>query len=172
MLTEVNVTLSVLHDYPAPDAISCAFAHRVIGADYDTGVDIAYDGRISHRQNVALVKLMGLDLVRCDGSVDLRQYDGAAYVDSQGANARAIAQALKDAQVPTLIVVDHHEAQEGLSPEFADIRPAGAAATIYAGYLKERPVQMDKARREHVMVTTSLMHGIVTDTNGLVRAGS
>jgi nanoRNase/pAp phosphatase (c-di-AMP/oligoRNAs hydrolase) len=162
----------VLHDYPDPDAISSAFAHRMISAEFDIEVDIVYDGRISHRQNVALVKLLGIDLIRYDETLDVKQYDGAVYVDNQGANARTITQALVDADVPVLIVVDHHEAQEGLSPQFADIRRAGSVATVYAGYLERGLVQMDRSRKEHVIVATSLMHGIITDTNGFVRAGA
>jgi nanoRNase/pAp phosphatase (c-di-AMP/oligoRNAs hydrolase) len=162
----------VLHDYPDPDAISCAFAHQMLSAGFDIEVDIVYDGRISHQQNVALVKLMGIELTPYDESVNVKQYDGAVFVDNQGANASLITQALMDAGVPILVVVDHHEAQEGLSPEFSEVRRAGSVATIYAGYLKDGLVQMERSRREHVMVATSLMHGIITDTNGLVRASA
>jgi nanoRNase/pAp phosphatase (c-di-AMP/oligoRNAs hydrolase) len=161
----------VLHDYPDPDAISSAFAHRLISAGFDIEADIVYDGRISHQQNVALVKLMGIDLVRYDESLDVSQYDGAVFVDNQGANAAAIVRALDDAGVPALIVVDHHKEQDGLSPQFTDLRPSGAVATIYAGYLEAGLIQMDGSRRDHVMVATSLMHGVMTDTDGFVRAG-
>jgi nanoRNase/pAp phosphatase (c-di-AMP/oligoRNAs hydrolase) len=162
----------VLHDYPDPDAISAAFAHQLISAELDIEADIVYSGTISHQQNVALVKLMGIDLVRYDESLELERYDGAVYVDNQGANAKTIAQALTGGHVPVLIVVDHHQAQEGLSPQFADLRQTGSVATIYADYLRGGLVRMEKSRREHVMVATSLMHGIMTDTNGFVRAGT
>ena len=58
----------VLQDYPDPDAISSAFAHQLISAAFDIKCDIAYDGKISHPQNIALVKLLGIELVRFDGS--------------------------------------------------------------------------------------------------------
>jgi nanoRNase/pAp phosphatase (c-di-AMP/oligoRNAs hydrolase) len=45
-----------LQDFPDPDAISSAFAHQIISAEFDIAVDIVYGGRISHMQNVALVK--------------------------------------------------------------------------------------------------------------------
>jgi nanoRNase/pAp phosphatase (c-di-AMP/oligoRNAs hydrolase) len=163
--------LIVLHDYPDPDALSCAFAHQLISAEYDIEADIVYDGRISHQQNLALVRLTGIDLIQYDGALDVKQYDGAVYVDNQGANARTIVRAMEEAGIPALIVVDHHETQEGISPQFADIRQIGAVATIYAGYLKEGLVEMSKSRAEHVKVATSLMHGIFADTNGFVRAG-
>jgi nanoRNase/pAp phosphatase (c-di-AMP/oligoRNAs hydrolase) len=72
--------------------------------------------------------------------------------------------------VPALIVVDHHEAQERLQPQFSDIRRTGAAATIYAEYLEHGLVQMEKSQKDHVMAATALMHGIITDTGGFIRA--
>ena len=63
----------VLHDFPDPDAISSAFAHRLISAEYDIEVDILFTGKISHSQNIALVKLLGIDLIPYDGNRDLNQ---------------------------------------------------------------------------------------------------
>lgn len=48
--------LVVLQDFPDPDGISSAFVHQIISAEFDIAVDIVYGGRISHMQNVALVK--------------------------------------------------------------------------------------------------------------------
>jgi nanoRNase/pAp phosphatase (c-di-AMP/oligoRNAs hydrolase) len=81
-----------------------------------------------------------------------------------------VTQALETAGVPPLIVVDHHEAQERLKPEFSDIRRTGAVATIYAKYLEQGLVEMDKSRQEHVIAATALMHGILSDTQGFTRA--
>jgi nanoRNase/pAp phosphatase (c-di-AMP/oligoRNAs hydrolase) len=161
----------VLQDFPDPDGISAAFAHQIIGAEFDIDVDIVYSGRISHLQNVALVKLLGISLVRYTPSLDLDQYDGAVFVDNQGTSAETITQALEEHEVPSLIVVDHHEFQERLTPEFSDIREVGATATIYAEYLANGLLQMDKSRKEHVLAATALMHGLITDTNEFVRAG-
>ena len=68
--------LVVLQDFPDPDGISSAFAHQIISAEFDIAVDIVYHGRISHLQNVALVKLLGIDLIRYTSSLDLEQYAG------------------------------------------------------------------------------------------------
>ena len=70
-----------------------------------------------------------------------------------------------------LVVIDHHEPQDRLRPQFSDIRRVGATATLYAEYLAQGLLPMDKARREHVLAATALMHGILTDTHGLVRGG-
>ena len=66
--------LVVLHNYPDPDAISAAFAHKLISAQYDIDVDILYSGKISHGQNIALVKLLGIDLIPYKDGMDLSGY--------------------------------------------------------------------------------------------------
>ena len=93
-------------------------------------------------------------------------------MDNQGTTAEEIVRHLEEAGVPALVVVDHHELQHRLEPACQDIRrTSGATATIYAEYLEQGIVQMDKSRKEHVMAATALTHGIITDTNGLTRAG-
>lgn len=160
----------VLQNFPDPDAISSAFAHQIISAGFDIEADIVHDGRISHQQNIALVKLLGIELIRYNESLNLEQYAGAVFVDNQGTTTKAIVKALEAVGVPSLIVVDHHEAQERLKPQFSDIRRTGATATIYAEYLEQGLVQMDKSKKDHVVAATALMHGIITDTGGFIRA--
>jgi len=161
----------VIHDFPDPDAISSAFAHRVISNAFDIETDILYSGRLSHQQNLALVRLLGIELTRFNPELDLAQYKGAVYVDNQGTTCAAIVQALEAAHVPPLLVVDHHEPQDFLKPEYQDIRRSGATATIYAGYLEKGLVEMDRSRREHTLLATALMHGIISDTASFNRAG-
>jgi nanoRNase/pAp phosphatase (c-di-AMP/oligoRNAs hydrolase) len=161
----------VLQDYPDPDAISSALAHQLISTAFEIRCDILYSGKISHQQNVALVKLLGIELVRFERSVDLSRYAGAVFVDNQGTTAEEIVRELERNKVPALVVVDHHELQQRLEPLFADIRRSmGATASIYAEYLEQGLLRMDKSRRDHVMLATALTHGILSDTNALVRA--
>ncbi len=163
--------LVVLQDFPDPDAISSAFAHQLMAGRYDIEVDIVYGRKISHRQNRALVRLLGINLHRYDESLKLEKYDGAVFVDNQGTTAGGIMKALDKAGVPPLVVVDHHEPQEVLQAEFADIRRTyGATATIYSEYLERGLIEMDKGNRDHVRLATALTHGIMTDTGGFVRA--
>jgi len=161
-----------LQAYPDPDAIASAFAHRLISARFEIETVIAYSGKISHQQNVALVKLLGIDLVRYDESVNLSDFRGAVFVDNQGTTCETLLKALEAARVPALVVVDHHDLQERLKPEFSDIRHVGAAATIYADYLERGLLDLDKSQREHVVAATALMHGIITDTGGFIHAGA
>jgi nanoRNase/pAp phosphatase (c-di-AMP/oligoRNAs hydrolase) len=161
----------VLQAFPDPDAISSAFAHKLISAQFNIETTLAYSGKISHRQNVALVKLLGIELVHASDIPDFSQFNGSVFVDNQGTTAEEIVKALEAANVPPLIVVDHHEPQDRLKAEFTDIRHTGAAATIYTQYLQEGLLTLDKSRREHVLLATALMHGILTDTNNLAFAG-
>jgi nanoRNase/pAp phosphatase (c-di-AMP/oligoRNAs hydrolase) len=162
----------VLQDFPDPDALASAYAHQLISAAYDIQADIVYAGQISHVQNVALVRLAGMNVIRWNPAADLHKYQAAVFVDNQGTTAVRLAEALEEAGVPALVVVDHHEPQERLQPQFSDIRRVGATATLYAEYLAQGLLAMDKGRRDHVLVATALMHGLLTDTRGLVRANS
>jgi nanoRNase/pAp phosphatase (c-di-AMP/oligoRNAs hydrolase) len=162
--------LVVLHDYPDPDAISSAFAHKLISTEFAIETDIIYTGKISHSQNVALVKLLGIDLGPYDGKIDLSKYQGAVFLDNQGTTVDGIVKSLTAANVPILMVIDHHEPQNILAPEYSDIQKTGSTATIYARYIEEGLLPLQKSRKEHIAVATALMHGILTDTVGFIRA--
>ncbi len=164
--------LIVLHAYPDPDAISSAYAHRLLSAHYGVETDIVYCGAISHGQNLALIRLLKLDLTTYRPGLDLTQYAGAVYVDNQGANCGDLNEALAAAHLPALIVVDHHELQGRLQPVFSDIRRIGATATIYAEYLENGPIKLSKSVAEHSATATALLHGIMVDTGNFVRANA
>ncbi len=162
--------IAVLQDYPDPDAISSAFVHKLISADHDINVDIVYGGRVSHQQNIALVKLLGITLLPASELSNLSVYQGSIFVDGQGTNS-ALTPRLMEAGVPPIAIVDHHTQQEQMpAAEFVDIRHVGATATIYAGYLQTGILKMDRSHRDHVVAATALMHGIMTDTNHFVNA--
>ena len=162
--------LVILHDYPDPDAIASAYAHRLISAQYGIDVTITYRGKISHSQNTALVKLLGIELVPYQASLDISRFQGAVLLDHQGTNAREIIEAIKQAAIPVLIMVDHHELQDFVTAEFSDIRKTGSTATIYSLYIEQGLLPIQKATKEHVAMATALMHGILSDTGGFVRA--
>ncbi len=165
--------LIVLHDFPDPDAISAALAHQLISAEFGISSDVVYAGRISHQQNIAMVRMLNIKLNRFDPSnIDLKQYDGAVFVDGQGTTAEQIVEALETAKVPTIAIVDHHEQQENPpKAEFADIRhDVGSSATIYAEYLEQGLLELDESKREHKVLATALMQGILTDTGSFTRA--
>jgi nanoRNase/pAp phosphatase (c-di-AMP/oligoRNAs hydrolase) len=161
--------IAVLQDFPDPDAISSAFAHQLIAAQFDIAVDIVYERRISHPQNIALVRLLDLDLFRYSEAFDFSRYVGAIFIDNQGTTT-GLLDPLSKAGVPPLMIIDHHERQERLQAQFADIRRIGATATIYTEYLQEGLLPLDRSHPDHVKCATALMHGIRSETNDLIRA--
>ena len=159
-----------IQDYPDPDAIASSVAHRLICLNYGIDVDIVYAGRISHQQNIALVKLLNIELIRYnENNVDFSRYQGSVFIDNQG-KTTALTKKLEAQGIKPIIVVDHHERSGGLTPEFHDIRKIGATASIYTSYLQQGMVELDKTDSFHVRCATALMHGIRSDTNDFIRA--
>jgi nanoRNase/pAp phosphatase (c-di-AMP/oligoRNAs hydrolase) len=162
----------VLQSFPDPDAISSGFAHQMIASHFGIECDIAYDGRISHHENIALVELLQLRLLRIEEKDDLKRYQGSVFIDTQGTTS-GLTERLRKACVPTLAIVDHHEPQGLVAAQFTDIRTeANATATIYTEYIESGLLQLDRADEDHARLATALMHGIRSETGGLVRAGS
>ncbi len=161
----------VLQSFPDPDAISSAFAHQLIAARYEIECDIAYDGVVSHPENVALVELLHLRLAQLGPNDDLKRYQGSIFVDNQGTTS-GLTERLRKVSVPVLAIVDHHEPQGMIEAHFTDIRTtANATATIYTEYLEAGLLRLERADLDHGRLATALMHGIRSETNGLVRAG-
>jgi nanoRNase/pAp phosphatase (c-di-AMP/oligoRNAs hydrolase) len=134
-----------MQDFPDPDAISSAMTYREIGRRYGIEADIVYDGEISHPENRALVNLLDVEVLRYSRDLPLESYSAAVFVDNQGTTTQ-LTDRLRNAGVPTLAVIDHHDPQDVLDPVFADVRPIGAAATIFAEYLESGElVRMDRA---------------------------
>ncbi|MDD2998403.1 MAG: bifunctional oligoribonuclease/PAP phosphatase NrnA [Candidatus Riflebacteria bacterium] len=164
--------LIVIQNYPDPDAISTGLAHKIISRSFGIETDIVYAGIISHPENIALVKLLGIEMRRWEQGFDLSPYQGTIFVDNQGTTTGPIVEALQAQKIKELIVVDHHDPQNILKPAFIDIRKTGATATIYTDYLREKIISLEKGSQEHIMMATALMHGLKTDTCGFVRANA
>jgi nanoRNase/pAp phosphatase (c-di-AMP/oligoRNAs hydrolase) len=161
----------VMQDYPDPDAISSGWAHKLIAARFGIDCDIMYEGRISHQENLALVQLTDIELVRYSESCDLEEYQATVFVDNQGTTS-ALTDRFAAIGVKPMVIVDHHERQERIEAEFTDIRKVGATATIYTEYIREGLLDLNKSDAQHVRLATALMHGIRSETGGLVRARS
>ncbi len=159
----------VLQDYPDPDALSSAWAHKMIAARFGIDCDIVYEGRISHQENLALVQLTDIEIIRYTDGDDLKIYQATVFIDNQGTTAK-LTDLFEAAGVPPLIIVDHHERQDRITSEFTDIRKIGATATIYTEYIREGLLELNKSDIQNVRLATALMHGIRSETSGLVRA--
>ena len=159
----------VMQDYPDPDAISTAWAHKLIAARFGVECDIIYEGRISHQENLALVQLTELGMIRYTEGYNLEQYKGTVFVDNQGTTA-TLTDRFTAVGVKPIVIVDHHEIQDRIQAEFTDIRKIGATATIYTEYIREGLLELNKSDANHVKLATALMHGIRSETSGLIRA--
>ncbi|MGQ0562446.1 MAG: DHH family phosphoesterase, partial [Gemmatimonadota bacterium] len=163
--------IAALQDFPDPDAISSALAYRLLAERYDIDVDIIYEGRISHQENLALVQALDIELTRFTEGMPIDKYDGAVFIDNQGTTTRLMDR-LAQAEVPTVAIIDHHAPQGLLKPEFSDIRPVGAAATILTDYIRSGEiVTLDAEKEAHVHLATALVHALRTETLGFIRAG-
>jgi nanoRNase/pAp phosphatase (c-di-AMP/oligoRNAs hydrolase) len=159
-----------IQDFPDPDAISSAMAYRELAASFGIASDIVYDGQISHPENLALVNLLDIQITRWSPGLVLERYAAAVYVDNQGTTTH-LAERLKAAGVQTLAVIDHHDQQDLLDPIFSDVRPLGAAATMFAEYLQSGTIlKLEAENLAHVRLATALMHGLHSETDGFVRA--
>lgn len=160
----------ILQDFPDPDAISCGLAYRFLAEQWGIEADILYGGRISHQENIAMVNLLNIVLVRWEEeSIPNGRYQASVFVDNQGTTTCLVDQ-LEQAKVPVLAVVDHHALQERLQPIFSDIRPfVGACASIFTHYLQVGLPSLGVTLEERNLAT-ALMHGIVSETSALIEA--
>ncbi|HEY9846566.1 MAG TPA: bifunctional oligoribonuclease/PAP phosphatase NrnA, partial [Candidatus Caenarcaniphilales bacterium] len=166
--------LVILQDFPDPDAMSSAWAYKLIAEQFDVQCDIVYAGTLSHQENIALVKLTGLPVSRWYSQPaknrDFSIYQGCVLIDNQGTTSQLM-EPVKQAHIPTTVVIDHHSIQDGLQSEFTDIRThARATATIVTQYLQAGLLNLDSNVNEHVKCATALMHGLRSDTNRLMQA--
>lgn len=160
-----------IQDFPDPDAISSALAYREIARQFEIETQIVYEGHISHPENLALVNLLELDLQLYTDRLALDRFDAAVFVDNQGATTR-LTPRLGTAGVPTLAVIDHHDPTDLLDPIFSDVRPVGAAATLFVEYLRSGLFcELEPSNAVHVQLATALMHGLHSETDGFIRAG-
>lgn len=166
--------LVILQDFPDPDALSSAWAYKLIAQKFEIQCEIIYAGTLSHQENIALVKLTGLPIQRWTlqtfKSKDLSSYKGCVFIDNQGTTSQLFT-SIQQANLPITIVIDHHSMQDDLKAEFVDIRTyTRATATILTQYLQAGLLRLDSNINEHVKCATALMHGLRSDTNRLMQA--
>jgi len=167
--------LVLMQDFPDPDALSAAWAYKLIAANYKIECDIVYAGTLSHQENIALVRLTGLPARRWIAAVDnpnLPNYQGLVLVDNQGTTSQ-LYKHLRAAGLPLVLVIDHHAPQSKLDAEFIDLRPhIRATATILTQCLQQGLLTLDRNNSKHTKCATALMHGLRADTNQLMHAGA
>ena len=159
--------LVALRGHPDPDGIACALAQAHIAARLGvTHTTIGYCHELSHRENRALVKLLGLELRKIRSVHEAGKVDFIALVDSLDLDPE-----LTDtAGIEVLTIVDHHKALVPPKARFVDIRlDAGATATMFVEYIEEL-APLDADSEEDRRIATALMHGLSTDTDDFMLA--
>lgn len=169
--------LIILQDFPDPDALSSAWTYKLIAEQFEIQCDIAYAGALSHQENITLVRLTGMPLVRwaVQGTKNKDQrdctcYQGYVLIDNQGTTSQLLPM-VQEAGLPAIAIIDHHSLQEAIQAEFTDIRPTTrATATIFTQYLQAGLLTLDSSNPVHVKCATALMHGLRSDTDCLKQA--
>ena len=159
--------LIALRGHPDPDGIACAIAQAHIGQRLGVSqTTIAYCHELSHRENRALVKLLGLELRKIKSVHEIDRVDCLGLVD-----AHELDPDLTDAaDYEILTIVDHHRAVSPPKARFVDLRlDVGATATIFVEYLQELST-LDGDVEEDRRIATALMHGLSTDTDDFMLA--
>ncbi|HTM06963.1 MAG TPA: bifunctional oligoribonuclease/PAP phosphatase NrnA [Verrucomicrobiae bacterium] len=151
-----KIHILLQHD-PDPDAIGSALALRELLGRNRTTTPIVTFGEVTRPENVAMIRLLEI------------QIDRVSYADLHDDGAKL---ALVDVQPPYFgdrlgrvdLVVDHHPKRTPFAARFADLRTDyGATSTIFTDYL--RAAGMEPSQR----LATALLYGIKTDTLFLER---
>jgi nanoRNase/pAp phosphatase (c-di-AMP/oligoRNAs hydrolase) len=151
-----------LRGHPDPDGIACAITQAHIAQRLGVAqTTVGYCQEVSHRENRALVKLLGLELRKIKSVAEVGRVDYLAMVD-----AHEVDPDLGDASnYEVLTIVDHHRAVTPPKARFVDLRyDVGATATIFVEYLQEL-CPPDPDVEEDRRIATALMHGLATDTD-------
>ncbi|MEM6837627.1 MAG: bifunctional oligoribonuclease/PAP phosphatase NrnA [Cyanobacteria bacterium P01_C01_bin.120] len=167
--------LVLIQDFPDPDALSSAWAYRLICREFNIECDIYYGGTLSHQENIALVRLSGLPVRRWNpqskAGPDLSKYQAYVLLDTQGTTTQ-LTHLVEESNLSLFLVVDHHAPQREIDATLLDLRPhIRATATILTQYLQsEKLLVLDRGNSSHVKCATALMHGLRSDTNNLMHA--
>ena len=154
-----KIHILLQHD-PDPDAIGSALALRELLGRNRATTPIVTFGSITRPENVAMIRLLDI------------QVDQIAHDELHRDGARL---ALVDVQPPYFeqplgrvdLVVDHHPKRISFKARFADLRSGyGATSTIFTEYL--RAAGMVPSQR----LATALVYGIKTDTLFLERGSN
>jgi len=153
----------IIQNYPDPDAISSAFAHKVMAKKYNITCDILYNGVVSHQENKALISLLDIELIRYTEATPLDVYDHTVFIDNQGVTS-SLTKLFAKANITPLIIMDHHEHQGVISAELEIIAKTGATATLYTQLIQNGAIEFKKTDGLSKAIATALMHGIRSDT--------
>lgn len=149
------------HATPDPDAMGAMRGMQfLLMKVYGLEADCFYDGEVSHPQNRTTVKLLDINLMKVD-TYNPQEYFFNILVDTVPANA-----GLGGKQVAFDVCVDHHkEVPNGNFAGLAIHHHTGSVCGIVYDMLKQAEVEFDDESEECVRIATSLLVGVITDTD-------
>ncbi len=165
--------LVIIQGAPDPDAISSALALDFLGAQFEVATTILSFHSVSHHENRALIKRLGIQIQKYSHDTDLSPYSLYSIVDCQKVQTPIDAR-LSEHGIRLLAFIDHHR-EDSVSPphaDFVDIRPLVAStAAILTEYLRDAfPQGLVPGDPVQVRLATALMHGIRSDTSRFLTA--
>lgn len=161
----------IIQDFPDSDALASAFTHQLISLHYNISTDIFYCGKINNQQDIVLVKLLDMMLIRCsDATFNFSEYDGSVFINTQGTTT-SLTKSLEESKVKPLMIIDHHEEENFITAELRDIRKTSSTSIIYADYLKKGLLKLERSNPAHIKGSTALMYGIMSKTDRYIWAG-
>ena len=145
---EDNVLIVINAD---PDAIASAMAVKRLLWRKVSGVTISNINIIKRPDNIAMIRLLGVELVPIKDIVKDR-FTRFVIVDSQPDHNEIFA------EFPPDVVIDHHP-ETDVHANFSDIRPKyGATASIMTEYIRAAKI------KPSAKLSTGLFYAIKTDT--------
>jgi nanoRNase/pAp phosphatase (c-di-AMP/oligoRNAs hydrolase) len=145
---------------PDPDSMASALAVRRLLWKHVHRTQIAYINEIQRLDNVAMVDLLRIPMLRLSDVVT-SDYSCKVLVDSQPDHSEDFASFKYHA------IIDHHPKAKKWNVPYVDIRPGyGATATILIEYLRAAGI------KPSMKLATALLYGIKTDTANFERSGT
>ncbi|MDM8522997.1 DHH family phosphoesterase [Desulfococcaceae bacterium HSG8] len=139
-----------------PDAIASAMAVKRLLWRKVSGVTISNINIIKRPDNIAMIRLLGLDIVHTD-EINKEKFDRFVIVDSQPNHHEKFGRFQFD------VIIDHHPETDA-EALFSDIRPDyGATASIMTEYIRAAKI------KPSAKLATALFHAIKTDTHDFKR---
>lgn len=161
--------LVILPNYPDADAIAAAFAHRLISAEFGISVSIYHEGSIHPRKNLALIKLLEVEITPLDGLPDYSGIDAAILIEDSMEVSDQVLQQLEQARIPVILCHQKNHA-EGNQADNLDFCKGCTRSAIYARYLEEGIMELERSRKDHTMAATALLYGILSGTDKFTHA--
>jgi nanoRNase/pAp phosphatase (c-di-AMP/oligoRNAs hydrolase) len=142
----------------------------LIAESHGIEVKIIYSGRLRLRQNLALVKLLGVDIHPYQNKNDLSGFDLAVVFDS-GSPSQEVDPAIKAQELPVANVLNlvDFQVREAFGLD-DDSRPPCSISTYYAAQMENGLVNLDKGSKTHVAAATGMLFGILSSSGQFVDA--